>query len=111
VLAFSASLSPLFADTVQVSILDDAKGHRFEPQAVTIKAGDVIQWTNNTDKPGNMKSNHTVTPDDGFEGKFEDTELGPGDSYTSPPFQAPDKPITYHCNFHGDMTGSIIVAK
>lgn len=81
--------------TTQVSM---AKSYRFDPNAIEIKAGATVTWTNNDN------FTHTVK----VEGQ-EDHKVGRGDS-VSITF---DKPGTYHyvCTLHSkDMHGTVIVA-
>jgi YVTN family beta-propeller protein len=70
----------------------------FRAQAVTIKAGDSVTWSNQ-DGPA-----HTVTFKDGSAGA---KSLAPGESFT----RTFEKPGTYEyfCSFHPYMTGSVVV--
>jgi plastocyanin len=40
--------------TVTVQMLGDAKGYRFEPASITIKAGDGVKWVNASGGPHNV---------------------------------------------------------
>ena len=72
----------------------------FQPQTLSIARGDTVEWTNT------MSMQHTVTPDDGeFPGSGP---LGPNTTF-SHRFDAAGT-IAYHCDFHPDMTGQVVVA-
>jgi YVTN family beta-propeller protein len=73
-------------------------GFAFGPQAITIKAGDSVTWSND-DGPA-----HTVTFKDGSAGA---KSLSPGQTFT----RVFDQPGTYDyfCSFHPYMTGSVVV--
>jgi YVTN family beta-propeller protein len=73
-------------------------GFAFGPQAITVKAGDTITWSNVDGAP------HTVTFRDGSPGA---KSLSPGESFS----RMFDKPGTYDyfCSFHPYMTGSVTV--
>jgi plastocyanin len=79
---------------VQVQVVD----FTFEPAALTIPAGATVTWTNAGSRP------HTVTADDGA---FDSGRLDPGEQF-SHTFDQPGT-FTYHCGFHPDMQGSIVV--
>ena len=72
----------------------------FEPGTVSVPAGATITWTNSGSRP------HTVTADDG---SFDSGRLDPGEQFS----QTFDQPgtFTYHCGFHPEMQGSIVVAE
>jgi plastocyanin len=50
----AAAAAPITGKTVTVNMVGDAKGYRFEPATVTIKAGDGIKWVNVTGGPHNV---------------------------------------------------------
>ena len=72
----------------------------FEPATVTVPAGATVTWTNTGSRP------HTVTADDG---SFDSGRLDPGEQFS----QTFDQPgtFTYHCGFHPEMQGSIVVTE
>ncbi len=77
---------------------------QFAPKIITVKAGAVVEWTNEGGR-------HTIEADNG---SFKSDVLGNGAKYQ---FKF-DKPGTYayHCSFHGaaggkDMAGKVIVKK
>ena len=45
---------PATGKTVDVRMIGDDKGYRFEPAAVTVKAGDAVRWTNVSGGPHNV---------------------------------------------------------
>lgn len=71
----------------------------YTPQTVTIPAGGSVTWVNNDAVP------HTATGQDAE--VLQSGTIEPGDDFT----QTFDTPGTYeyHCEFHPDMTGTIIV--
>jgi plastocyanin len=81
---------------VAVQVVDFA----FEPGTLTVPAGATVTWTNAGSRP------HTVTADDG---SFDSGRLDPGEQFS----QTFDQPGTfaYHCGFHPEMQGSIVVAE
>ena len=50
----TAAAAPITGKTVNVQMIGDAKGYRFEPATVTIKAGDGLKFTNVTGGPHNV---------------------------------------------------------
>jgi amicyanin len=73
-------------------------GFAFAPQAITVKAGDTITWSNDDGAP------HTVTFKDGSAGA---ASLLPGQTF-SRKFEKPGT-YDYFCSFHPFMTGSVVV--
>jgi plastocyanin len=49
-----ATPAPITGKTVTVNMIGDAKGYRFEPASVTIKAGDGVKWVNVSGGPHNV---------------------------------------------------------
>src|SRR5215207_10050427 len=70
----------------------------FDPPDVAVEPGSTITWTNNGAVP------HTVTADDG---SFDSGRLNPGDSYTVA--FGGQGTVTYHCEIHPEMRGSVTV--
>lgn len=70
----------------------------FSPGDFTVKAGTTVTWVNNDGVP------HTVTADDNT---FDSGSIAGGEKYTHTFGTAGT--ITYHCNFHGGMTGKVTV--
>jgi plastocyanin len=85
------------AAPVATTRVEMAKSYRFEPQAIRVKAGDTVTWTNDDN------FTHTVRVDG-----QDDHEVDRGDS-VSITF---DTPGTYHyvCTLHRrDMDGTVTV--
>jgi plastocyanin len=82
------------AAQVAVSIANFA----YDPNPVTVNVGDTVTWTNNDGVP------HTVTANDG---SFQSGTLQPGQSFSFT-FTAPGS-IDYHCEFHANMSGQVVV--
>ncbi|HEV2109612.1 MAG TPA: cupredoxin domain-containing protein [Thermomicrobiales bacterium] len=93
--AATPGATPVTTDTAEaVTIRDFA----FNPPTLEIPAGTTVTWINEDQAP------HTATGD---QGEFDSGRLDPGQSYS----QTFDQPGTYayHCDFHPEMTGTIIV--
>ena len=70
----------------------------FTPQAITVKAGTTITWTNRDDIP------HTVVSDEQlFKSKTLDTDDKFSTTLTKP------GTYSYFCSIHSKMTGKVIV--
>jgi plastocyanin len=52
--ATAGTPAPITGKTVSVQMLGDAKGYRFEPASITIKAGDGVKWVNTSGGPHNV---------------------------------------------------------
>jgi plastocyanin len=52
--AAGGAAAPITGKTVTVNMVGDAKGYRFEPSSITIKAGDGVKWVNVTGGPHNV---------------------------------------------------------
>jgi plastocyanin len=76
---------------------DKIDNFTFNPQQITVKAGDTVTWTNHDDIP------HTVTSKTLFRSKAVDT-----DDKFSFTFAKPGS-YPYFCSLHPHMTGSIVV--
>ncbi|MBI3623456.1 cupredoxin domain-containing protein [Candidatus Pacearchaeota archaeon] len=77
----------------------DISGFAFSSGSLTIKAGDIITWTNKD------SATHTVTSDSGSE--LKSSSLSKGQTY-SHTFNTAGE-FDYHCAFHSGMTAKIIV--
>ncbi len=89
----AVSASGAAAANVAVSI----DNFSFGPQALTLKVGDTVTWTNRDDIP------HTVVSAGRFRSKTLDTDETFSFTFTSPG----DYP--YFCSLHPHMTGTIKV--
>ncbi len=76
----------------------DISGFAFNPGNIEIAAGTEVTWTNND------SSAHTVTADDG---SFDSGKLDEGGTFSFT-FDTPGT-YTYHCDFHPNMTATIVV--
>ena len=76
----------------------EIKNFMFAPNAVTIKAGSTVTWSNKDDEP------HTVVSDTGL---FRSGAMDTDDTYKF----TFDKPGTYHftCSIHPRMVGTVVV--
>ncbi|MFE5871402.1 cupredoxin domain-containing protein [Streptomyces roseifaciens] len=71
---------------------------RFDPQTVTVRAGETVTWVNPS------PSTHTATSDaPGF-----DVTVSPGQSSGPVRFNTPGT-FRYHCEIHPSMTGTVTV--
>jgi len=52
--AAAGTAMPATGKTVDVKMLGDDKGYRFDPAAITVKAGDAVRWTNVSGGPHNV---------------------------------------------------------
>lgn len=59
-----AGMDPEGPKTHLVRILDDG-AYRFEPAAITVRAGDTVTWTNQGELPHNVVGAHRHTPPPG----------------------------------------------
>ena len=88
------SVSAARAENVEVKI----DNFVFNPQTVTVKAGDTVTWVNHDDIP------HTATSKTGvFRSKALDTDDKFSFTFTTP------GSFAYFCALHPHMTGSIVV--
>src|SRR6266568_3237375 len=90
----TASAAPQTA-TGAVTIMNFA----FVPQAITIRAGDSVRWTNM-----DIGVSHTSTSNTGG---WDSGALAQNQSFTVP-FNTAGT-FAYHCNIHPSMTGTVVV--
>jgi plastocyanin len=81
--------------TVDVFLIED---DYFEPTDAMVDPGTTLMWINRG------QEQHTVTADDG---QFDSGVLNPGDSFLTT--VEGSGTLTYHCELHPEMTGSITV--
>ena len=92
--AAAIAVSPVRAAEMEVKI----DNFTFNPQQITVNAGDTVTWVNHDDIP------HTVTSKAmAFRSKAMDT-----DDKFSFTFATPGK-YDYFCSLHPHMTGTIVV--
>jgi amicyanin len=94
VVAAVAMASPVRAATIEVKI----DNFTFNPQQITVKAGDTVTWVNHDDIP------HTVTSKAAL---FRSKALDSDDKFSFT-FATPGK-FDYFCSLHPHMTGTIVV--
>lgn len=76
----------------------EIKDFAFVPAKITVRSGTTVTWINMDGAP------HTVSEDNYI---FESGTIGKGESYTYT-FDSAGM-ISYYCNFHPYMTGSVAV--
>ena len=92
--------------------IDDKPGQtfaEFTPQSLTVAAGDLINWRNNTSNPHRLvlKSHPEMTWVDELPGKLPDQPAPTSQQGVS--FSGPTPtPVDYVCAFHPEETGTII---
>jgi plastocyanin len=91
-----AAQAPADAGVTAVSVQDNT----FKPGTVKVKVGDTVTWTNE----GGIA--HTVTATDGA--GFDSGTLAPGATFSFTADKAGT--ISYVCNFHPGMQGTIEVS-
>jgi plastocyanin len=95
--------APITGKTVTVNMVGDAKGYRFEPSSITIKAGDGVKWVNVSGGPHNV----TFWPDSIPSGAA--AVLGKNMAQTTAPLTGPlliTPNQTYIVSFAGAPTGT-----
>ena len=60
----AATLAPVTGKTVEVKMIGDAKGYRFEPANITVKQGDGIKFINVSGGPHNVAFDPATIPAD-----------------------------------------------
>jgi plastocyanin len=88
--------APAPSGTITVDIRD----HAFNPAQLNIAPGTTVTFVNNDTEP------HTATADSGL---FDTGVLEPG--YSFDVFLEGSGTVTYHCELHPDMQGSIVVGQ
>jgi len=111
--AGAVAAAPPTGKTIEVKMLGDEKGYRFEPATVTVKAGDAIKFTNVTGGPhsvgfdpakippavqpqlgANMPGDHSMGP---LEGPML---LQPNETYVISFAKIPAGSYDFHCTPH-----------
>jgi len=88
------SAAPVPNSTTTVDIRDRA----FDPSQLNVAPGTTVRFVNNDTEP------HTATADNGL---FDTGVLQPGSSFDV--FLDGSGTVTYHCELHPDMKGSVVV--
>ena len=79
------------------------KNSSFQPNSITVSAGDAVTWINED------SVSHTVTGDKtGAGDDFESGTMKPGQQFTHVFDQAGTFP--YHCSIHTSMKGTVVVS-
>ena len=78
----------------------DIRGHAFNPAQLNVAPGTTVTFVNNDTEA------HTATANDGL---FDSGVLEPGSSFDV--WLDGSGTVTYHCELHPDMQGSIIVGQ
>jgi plastocyanin len=78
----------------------DIRDHAFNPAQLNVAPGTTVRFVNNDTEP------HTATADNGL---FDTGVLQPGSSFDV--FLDGSGTVTYHCELHPDMQGSIVVGQ
>jgi plastocyanin len=78
----------------------DIRDHAFNPAQLNVAPGTTVRFVNNDTEP------HTATADNGL---FDTGVLEPGSSFDV--FLDGSGTVTYHCELHPDMQGSIVVGE
>ena len=82
------------------AITVDIRDHAFGPAQLNVAPGTTVTFVNNDIEP------HTATADNGL---FDTGVLEPG--YSFDVFLDGSGTVTYHCELHPDMQGSIVVGE
>ena len=90
------STAPALNSTTTV----DISNHAFNPAQLNVAPGTTVTFVNNDTEP------HTATADNGL---FDTGVLQPGSSFDV--FLDGAGTVTYHCELHPDMQGSIVVGQ
>ncbi|AFY78558.1 MAG: plastocyanin [Hydrococcus sp. C42_A2020_068] len=108
--SFVISAAPAAAETYTVKMGSDSGLLKFEPDTLTIEAGDTVKWVNNKLAPHNVVFDSSKM-DEAIATKMSHKNLvfSPGESYEST-FDEPGE-YTYYCEPHrgAGMVGKIIV--
>jgi plastocyanin len=101
-LAFAETTTPAQTTTPapNSTITVDIHDHAFDPAQLNVAPGTTVRFVNNDPEP------HTATADNGL---FDTGVLQPGSSFEV--LLGGSGTVTYHCELHPDMKGSIIVGQ
>jgi plastocyanin len=111
--AGSAAAAPATGKTIDVKMVGDEKGYRFEPANFTVKAGDAVKFTNVSGGPHNVGFDPAKVPaaaqsqlsanmpGDHSMGPLESPLLlQPNETYTISFAKIPPGTYDYHCTPH-----------
>ncbi|HET7458184.1 MAG TPA: plastocyanin/azurin family copper-binding protein [Gemmatimonadaceae bacterium] len=120
--ASTAAMAPITGKTVEVKMVGDEKGYRFEPADITIKAGDGIKFTmvsggphnfamDPAEVPANAKSQISANMPNQMAELSGPLLVNPNETYTVSFANVPAGKYNYHCTPHlaMGMKGTITV--
>ena len=93
----SANSTPEATNTVSI------KDFLYSPVAIKVKVGDTVTWTNND------STSHTITADTASDNAPNSSTITKGGTYSFT-FKTAGT-YAYHCNFHGQMKGTVEVTE
>jgi plastocyanin len=85
--------------TAAAEVAVDIRNFAYSPDPIEIAAGDTVTWTNQDEVP------HTATGDD--RDVLQSGTISPGASFSQVFAEAGE--FTYHCEFHPNMSGTVVV--
>ena len=120
--ATAGTPAPITGTTHEINMVGDEKGYRFEPQNITIKAGDGVKWIMVSGGPHNVAFDPAKVPAD-VKGQLSANMPNQMSELSSPMFMNPNEAYTvsfanvkagkydYVCTPHlaMGMTGSVTV--
>ena len=120
--ASTAAMAPITGKTVEVKMIGDEKGYRFEPADITIKAGDGIKFTmvsggphnfamDAAEVPANAKAQISANMPNQMAELSGPLLVNPNETYTVSFANVPAGKYNYHCTPHlaMGMKGTITV--
>lgn len=109
--AGSAAMAPVTGQTIEVKMVGDAQGYRFEPANITVKAGDGIKFTTVNGGPHNVAFDPANVPAD-VQGQLDANisekmgqlssalKMNPGESITISFANIKPGKYPFHCTPH-----------
>jgi plastocyanin len=97
-----AATATTAVNATSVKIIGASGNYSFSPASVTVKVGDTVTWTNNSNVP------HTATSDSSSAVAWDSSAIDTGGGTFSFVFTKAGT-YTYHCSFHPFMHGTIVV--
>ncbi|HEX7019132.1 MAG TPA: plastocyanin/azurin family copper-binding protein [Gemmatimonadaceae bacterium] len=118
----TATAQPATGQTVEVKMIGDAKGYRFEPKDITIKQGDALKFVMVTGGPHNVAFDPATVPANAkaqlsanMPGQISELSspmlMNPNEAYTISFAGVPAGKYPFHCTPHlaMGMTGTVTV--
>lgn len=121
--AAAGTASPITGKTIEVKMIGDGKGYRFDPANVTVKAGDGIKFVSVSGFPHNVAFDPATLPAD-VKGQLDanfgsdrmaelssNLKMGAGDAFTLSLGAIKPGKYEFHCTPHTamNMKGTITV--